>query len=330
MVPNKNVGKDPAIPKDASPIFLQGRSVILRVDPSRIIPLQCSIASAHESNSVKEGIKMIIIKIARLLVAILPSALAILVVRALTSSKRPPTTPEQQDALTRATELRYGKGQRNTAWSWGSGPLVIFVHGWNGRAAQLAPLAEHIAELGFHCVAIDITGHGSSPGKKIEWAYFIEDIATLTKTLDQNVHAYVTHSAGGLATMAARQLQGIVANFFVCINVPSHPFPPIDVLRRTLNPKPSVTNRYKKYIASQFHSSWENLQYGSAFVGGGANLLLFYDTSDTFVRHAEGDRIQEWCPGARLVKTDAYGHTKILAAPELFTEVGNFLQRDNS
>jgi hypothetical protein len=55
--------------------------------------------------------------------------------------------------------------------------------------------------------------------------------------------------------------------------------------------------------------------------------LLFYDETDRFVRHSEGDRIQALCPGARLVKTSAYSHQKILAAPELAQAVGEFLKK---
>lgn len=269
---------------------------------------------------------MIVEKIAKFLVGVLPSRLAILVVRALATTQRPPVTSAQQQALGQATELRYGDAKRNVAWTWGEGPLVILVHGWNGRAAQLAPLAEHIASQGFRCVAIEVTGHGSSPSNRTGWAHFIKDIAALTQTLGRDVHAYVAHSAGGLTMMAARGLKGIAANLYVCICAPSHPFPPINVLRKRLNPGPGVIDGYRRYIASQFDANWDALASGSSYAGAGADLLLFYDKGDKFVGHDEGDRILELCPGAHLMKTDAYGHTKILAAPELFQAVGTFLR----
>jgi len=98
------------------------------------------------------------------------------------------------------------------------------------------PLAIEIAKSGFRCVAIEVTGHGSSPGNRTGWAHFIEDVAALTRSLDQEVHAYVAHSAGGLTTMAARSLKAIQAKLYVCICAPSYPFPPIDVIRKRLNP----------------------------------------------------------------------------------------------
>lgn len=229
--------------------------------------------------------------------------------------------------MARARPLSYGRGGRNTAWAWGEGPLVILVHGWNGRAAQLAPLAEAIAELGFRSVAIDVTGQGSSPGKRIDWAYFVDDVAALQQALAEDVHAYVGHSAGALTLMVGRSARGVNAGRYVSICAPSHPFPPIEVIRKRLDPPETVMTLYRDQIARQLSQSWDQLQSGGAWAGAGASHLLFYDEDDRLVPHTEGDSILAWCPGARLVKTRGYGHSGVLAAPELTEAVSEFLRR---
>lgn len=268
-------------------------------------------------------------QVAGFVIGCLPNRLALRMVRALASSKRPAVTPAQQQALGQAGELRYGEAGRNVAWAWGEGPLVILVHGWNGRAAQLAPLAQKIAAHGFRCVAIEVSGHGDSPGERPEWTHFIDDIAALTHSLGQPVHAYVAHSAGGLTTMAARGLTGIAASRYLCICAPSHPFPPIEVLRKRLNPAERVIDGYRRFIADQFGAGWDELAAGSAYAGAGGDLLLFYDKADRFVGHEEGDRIARRCPGAGLMKTDSYGHMRVLEAPELADAAVLFLLRDS-
>ncbi len=35
-----------------------------------------------------------------------------------------------------------------TGWTWGKGPTVLLVHGWSGRALDMAPLAERLADAG--------------------------------------------------------------------------------------------------------------------------------------------------------------------------------------
>ncbi|MBI2771091.1 MAG: alpha/beta fold hydrolase [Burkholderiales bacterium] len=267
------------------------------------------------------------IQLFRFLVRLLPAALALRIVRALaTRSQRSAATPEQQQALAGARRLQYGESGSNAAWAWGdSGPLVVFVHGWNGSAAQMAPLAAHVAALGFRSVAIDVTGHGASPGQRTDWACFINDVAALQQSLGEEVHAYVGHSAGAMTLMAARAARGVRAARYVSICAPSHPFPPIEVIRKRLNPPEAVLALYRGHIARQFGRSWEQLEAGAVWAGTGAGHLLFYDEGDRFVPHAVGDRVLGWCPGARLVKTQGYGHTRVLASPELAGAVGGFL-----
>jgi len=267
-----------------------------------------------------------VLQLTRFLLRLSPDWLGIRLIRTLAArTQRPRITEVQQHAMARADRLHYGPDGQHAAWVWGHGPLVVLVHGWNGRAAQLAPLALDIAQRGFRCVAIDITGHGSSPGQRTAWACFIDDIAALSQSLGQEVYAYVGHSAGGLAMMATRALKGIRAQRYVCICAPSHPFPPIDVIRARLRPRTSLLDLYKRHIARQFQASWEELERGRAYMEAGSDLLLFYDEADRLVAHGEGDRIQRLAPGARLTKTTPYGHTKVLSAPELAEAVGAFL-----
>jgi pimeloyl-ACP methyl ester carboxylesterase len=158
--------------------------------------------------------------------------------------------------------------------SWGAGPAVILVHGWGGRASQMAPLAASLAEQGFQAIALDVTGHGTSKSRKTKWDYFIRDIAELSRSVGVEIYAYIGHSAGGLTTMAARSLKGITAGRFVCICSPSHPFPAIVGIKRRLDPPPAVINRYKKFIAEQFETNWDMLETASPYAGADDDLLL--------------------------------------------------------
>jgi len=270
-----------------------------------------------------------LIAIARFVINVVPEAMADSITRSLAAmTQRPRVSSFEQAAMAQASKMGYGEDNKNVAWVWGDGPLVIFVHGWSGRAAQMAPLALHVANLGFRSVAIDVTGHGDSPKRHTRWDYFFRDIAVLSQLLHEEVYAYVGHSAGALSMMAARALKGIHAQRYACICAPSFPFPPINVIQKKLNPKESVLEHYKNYIAEQFETTWEELRAGRAYANAGSDTLLFYDETDRFVDHSEGDKIQTLCPGAQVVKTCAYSHQKILATPELAQTLGAFLQKE--
>lgn len=267
---------------------------------------------------------MVFQTLVRAALKVVPDSTGSAITRAL-AGRIPPlgVLPAQQLALATATKFSYGDGGR--AWSWGAGPSVVFMHGWGGRAAQMAPLAAHVAGLGFRAVAFDVTAHGDAKDRRARWSYFLRDVAALTRVLGEEAHAYVGHSAGALTMMAARRAHGLRAGRYVAICAPSHPYPPISAVRQRLDPRPGVVEAYKAFIAGQFGVPWAELESGSAWDGVGEDLLLFYDEADRFVDHTEGDRIAGLCPGARLVKTKTHGHVRVLAAPELADAVGAFL-----
>jgi pimeloyl-ACP methyl ester carboxylesterase len=257
----------------------------------------------------------------------LPARQAAALVRWLASrTQRPPLTPTQSAALAQAQRLNYGPDGRHAAYAWGHGPLVLLAHGWNGHAAQMAPLALALSRHGYRCVAFDVTGHGASPGHHTRWSCLIDDGAALLRTLGApDVHALLGHSAGGLALMAARAVHGLRARHLVCICAPSHPHPPIRAIRQRIDPPETVIDAYRHMLAQQFRTTWDRLEAGHAFAGAGEDLLLVYDRADRFVDHGDGDRILSWCLGATLVKTAAHGHTRILGAPELVDIVAQFI-----
>jgi pimeloyl-ACP methyl ester carboxylesterase len=261
------------------------------------------------------------------LVATLPATPALHLMRRLASrTQRPGLDDVQRLAMTQARRLLHGPAGHHVAWQWGTqGPLVLLLHGWNGRAAQLAPLAWQLSQQGFRCVAPDITGHGDSVGERTAWRCFIDEPAELATTLGEPLHACIGHSAGGLAMMAARRIHRLQARRFVCVCAPSHPFPPIRAIRQRLNPRPTLIERYQAFIAGQFGTDWPRLEAGEAFAGAAQELMLFYDPKDRFVDHSEGDRILAWCTGATLVKSSGHGHARVLSSDELARAVGAFI-----
>ena len=129
----------------------------------------------------------------------------------------------------------------------------------------------------------------------------------------------------GYVQFTQRLIKGIRATRYICISAPSYPFPPIDIITQKLNPSRVVIERCQQYFARQLGATWDDLKTGKSFDGAGPDLLLFYDETDRMVSHHEGDKIFAHCPGATLLKTSAYGHRRILIAPELAAQVITFL-----
>lgn len=82
---------------------------------------------------------------------------------------------------------------------WGSGPPVLFCHGWplNGDAWQ--DQMKFVADNGFRGIAHDRRGHGRSeqPWGGYDFDTFADDLDDLIQALDLQDVALVAHSMGG-------------------------------------------------------------------------------------------------------------------------------------
>jgi non-heme chloroperoxidase len=82
---------------------------------------------------------------------------------------------------------------------WGSGPPVIFSHGWPLSADAWEDQMLFLGARGYRCIAHDRRGHGRSgqPWNGNDMDTYADDLATLVETLDLKNAVHVGHSTGG-------------------------------------------------------------------------------------------------------------------------------------
>ncbi len=117
---------------------------------------------------------------------------------------RPPG-PEQIAALERAQRFSVKVNEQAVrCFSWGSGPAIVLVHGWDGRGAQFHRFIEPIVQAGHRAVAFDGPGHGESDGRTCSYFEMTDAVRTLIRTLGvEQVRGLVGHSFGAGAIVNA-------------------------------------------------------------------------------------------------------------------------------
>jgi non-heme chloroperoxidase len=82
---------------------------------------------------------------------------------------------------------------------WGSGPPVVFSHGWPLSADAFEDQMFFLCSRGYRCIAHDRRGHGrsSQPWTGNDLDTYADDLAELTAALDLKGAIHVGHSTGG-------------------------------------------------------------------------------------------------------------------------------------
>ena len=82
---------------------------------------------------------------------------------------------------------------------WGSGPAIVFSHGWPLSADAFEDQMFFFASRGYRCIAHDRRGHGRSgqPWVGNDMDTYADDLAELMHLLDVRKAVLVGHSSGG-------------------------------------------------------------------------------------------------------------------------------------
>jgi len=115
------------------------------------------------------------------------------------------------------------RSPRHTTHYWEAGPvggpLMIFLHGWPGIGLVWRAQMESFAAEGWHCIAPDMRGYGSSSAPTASEAYaikeIVDDMAELHDHLGASPAIWVGHDlgspvVGALAAHHAKRSRGVV------------------------------------------------------------------------------------------------------------------------
>jgi len=225
------------------------------------------------------------------------------------------TVPEKEKEIAeQAEQFSFEVNDKKIqAYKWGKGPIVVFVHGWAGRATQFRKFIEVFTTNGFQAVAFDGPAHGLSEGSTTNLIEFKDTMENLFKLLPQEPVATITHSFGGVATLFSI-MNGIPITKLINISSPTIGDEIINTYLRTINGTQKTGDYFKRYMLKTYGKPFDEFSslYFIQHLSQPLNLLLIHDEEDkeAIIRHSE--ELIKIFPSARLIRTKGLGHTRIL------------------
>lgn len=99
----------------------------------------------------------------------------------------------------------------------GTGPAIMLLHGWEGRASDLAAFASPLLKAGYTVLAMDLPAHGASAG---QYSSIPQSARALREALG-SLYAVVAHSMGA-AILTEALYAGLAVQRAVLISAPAY------------------------------------------------------------------------------------------------------------
>lgn len=235
-------------------------------------------------------------------------------------------TPSKELQFRQKAKLRTTPFSNNRVviYEWGqSNTAVLLVHGWSGRATQVAHLGQHMVKAGYKVISFDAPAHGQSNGRHTHFMEFAALIQEM-KSRYPEINYVVGHSMGGTAVGHALS-EGLKIEKAVIIGAPASTNWVLKTYCEKINVSPKIEQRIKQHIENKFDVTFE---------ATGLNKISKKLTTACLIIHCEDDQetpvkdahiIHSKWKNSTLAITTNLGHRRILKDTTIAHKIINFL-----
>lgn len=203
----------------------------------------------------------------------------------------------------------------------GTGPLVLALHGWGGRPAQMTALSLAFASAGYRVVIPQLPGHaGGAPTDVKEAATAVDEV--LAEVGEPAV--LVAHSLASIVSrlvFANRPSPGIVLFF-----APAHDVNDVlEVFSDRLRLLPWTRNGLRRRIETWDPRLWPEISDLHIDQFPGSQIHIFHDPADADTSFARSAELAFRRPATHMHVASNVGHSKVLVDPDVIGSVLNIL-----
>lgn len=203
----------------------------------------------------------------------------------------------------------------------GTGHLVLALHGWGGRPAQMTALARHIADRGHRVLVPELPGHAG--GEPTDIKKSAEAIGRLIDSQGQPV-AIVAHSFAALVIRLAfrdRPAPARVVLVAPALDVNDA----LDVFGERLGLFGWTRRGLKRYLETWDPQLWPSISSLQPEQLSGAEIDIFHDPADDEARFARAAELAALRPETTLHIVNGVGHNRILRDSDVVDAVAGVI-----
>lgn len=257
---------------------------------------------------------------------IAPSLVAAPVVSRLVHPRRHAIRDWEKPAAEIAQRVTFRSGLSGLRWG-DRGPVVLALHGWEGRATQFRYIAEAIVRSGRTLIALDAPGHGGSPGHVAHPRLFAEsllDVAVEITAEAGRIETVIGHSMGAGATAYALA-QGLPAERAVLIAGPSSFGIVVRAAATMAGLGPRATRQVLRAMENRTGIAPDAFDVARLASSVEIPVLIVHDREDAFVDFRHAQCYVEHVPDVRLIETRGLGHWRVLTDADTVARIAGFV-----
>jgi pimeloyl-ACP methyl ester carboxylesterase len=224
-----------------------------------------------------------------------------------------------------AERINFRFGLSGLRWGRRGDPVVLMLHGWEGRPTQFRYFIEPLLAGGRQVVALDAPAHGESLGEEAHPLLFAMALHEAVAEIPE-LEAVVGHSMGAGATALALA-EGLPAERAVLIAGPASIAGVLQRFGEFLHLPPPAARSFVRRVEGHTGVPVGDLEVSRLAQRLHLPALIVHDRNDTSVPFSDGEAIAHAWPSAEFLATQGLGHWNVLKDPQVVNQISRFLLR---
>ena len=259
----------------------------------------------------------------RLLSLLSPQLAAMLALKLFMHPRRKARSTQEMDFLVTGKQVSF-KSQRK-ARTWGQGPVIWVLHGWESRGSTFYKLIPLLVSHGFQVVAWDGPAHGDSPGTSTHVPDYARCLSEdLNQQLFEEPVALIGHSFGGAAMAVLFKIHKMPAKV-VIISAPTRIKNIFSGFTTMINLSEKAKNKFI-YLAES--GSGYSLRDGSLIsndISQSSDVFVIHDRGDDVIPFSDFEALKETWASGQFLATENLGHRLTIKDPDILDKIVHFI-----
>ena len=262
----------------------------------------------------------------KLLWPLFPGTIKKILLKQFFTPHSPQPTESQREWLNKAKSFQIkAHGKTIQCWQWGEGPVILFVHGWNGSGIQFLQFFKSFIKAGYSVATFDGPGHGKSQGETSSYFEMTDTVrAILNYFKEEHIQGIVAHSFGTAAVINSMDKENCFYNSVLI--APALKFK--DILDKAFDFHGIPRIIFRSILAEYEKRFGYNLVKDDPHILLKENrykLLVIHDRSDKAVPYSDTEEVSNRLETIELLTTNGLGHKRILQDQKVIHKTLNYI-----
>ncbi len=267
--------------------------------------------------------KKLIPKFFQLLSFISPYLAAKLALKLFTHPRRKSRSDAEMEFLATGKHITFQSLRK--ARTWGKGPIIWLLHGWESRGSTFYKLIPQLIDAGYQVIAWDAPAHGDSPGDATHVPNYAHSLSIdMNENLFDEPVAIIGHSFGGAALAVLSKIHKMPAKVIIV----SSPTRVTGVFSRFTKMIKLGDKAIEHFVALSEKGSGYTLADASLIsndISQLSDVLIIHDKGDGVIPYDDFEILQAAWQSGQFITTEKLGHRMTIKDPKILDTIVGFI-----